>query len=254
MMRVQMRGRSILSSRIGKKVTSGEEKEMKWTMACRMLLVFGWLVSMGFFCGQASAAEFSADLVQTRGGETSQGKFYLKSDKHRTEITEARQSSIMIMDIANKKSYMLNPKDKTYMDLSAMGGGQTQTQSEDELKKLGEWKNAGTETVNGYECEKKVFVYKDKSMGEMTHWISKKLNYPIKMFYQTRGMTMITEYKNIKEGGVDDKLFQVPPGYQKMAMPGMGGGKMPMGAAGSGDEEDEEDEEVPKPPVKGKKK
>jgi hypothetical protein len=36
-----------------------------------------------------------------------------------------------------------------------------------------------------------------------------------------------------------------------MAMPGMGGGKMPMGAAGS---DDEEDEEVPKPPAKGKKK
>jgi len=229
---------------------------MKKTAACRLLLVFVGLLSLGLFCGQTIAAEFSADLVQTRGGETSQGKFYLKGDKHRTEITEARQSSIIITDIGGKKSYMLNPKDKTYMDLSAMGmgGGQTQTQSEEELKKLGDWKNAGTETVNGYECEKKVFVYKDKSMGEMTHWISKKLSYPIKMFYQARGMTMITEYKNIKEGGVDDKLFQVPPGYQKMAMPGMGGGRMPMGAAGSGDEDDEGDEGAPKPPAKGKKK
>ncbi len=204
---------------------------MKKAMTHRILLVFGWLLFMGFFCGHAVAAEFSADQIQTRGGQTSQGKFYLKGDKHRMEITEAGQSSIIITDTANKKSYMLNPKDKTYMDLSAMGmgAGQTQTQSEDELKKLGEWKSAGTETVNGYECEKKIFVYKDKSMGEMTHWISKKLNYPIKMYYQSKDMSMITEYKNIKEGGVDDKLFQVPVGYQKMAMPGMGGGKMPMG-------------------------
>lgn len=229
---------------------------MEKTGACRILRVFACLISLGVFCGQAAAAEFSADLVQTRGGETSQGKFYLKGDKHRTEVTEAGQPSIMIMDVSNKKSYMLNPKDKTYLDLSAMGmgAGQTQTQSEEELKKLGEWKNAGTETVNGYECEKKVFVYKDKSMGEMTHWISKKLNYPIKMFYQARGTTMVTEYKNIKEGGVDDTLFQVPPGYRKMAMPGMGVGKMPMGGAESGDEDDEDDEEAPKPPAKGKKK
>lgn len=235
---------------------SAEESTMNKNVGGKVLLVFGWLVSLGFFCGPAPAAEFSADLVQTRGGETSHGKFFLKGDRQRTEITEAGQSSIMIMDMANKKSAMLNPKEKTYMDLSAMGmsGGQTQAQSEEDLKKLGEWKNAGTETVNGYECEKKIFVYKDKSMGEMTHWISKKLNYPIKMVYQAGGMTMITEYKNIREGAVDDKLFQVPPGYRKMAMPGMGGMKMPMGAAGSGDEEDDEDEGAPTPPVKGKKK
>jgi hypothetical protein len=39
-----------------------------------------------------------------------------------------------------------------------------------------------------------------------------------------------------------------------MSMPGMAGGKMPMGTAGSGDEDDEEDEAAPKPPAKGKKK
>jgi len=229
---------------------------MEKTIGSKMALAFIGLLCLGPLGGQALAAEFSADMVQTRGSETNQGKFYLKGDKHRMEMKEAGQSTIIIVDVAGKKSYMLNPETKTYMDLSAMGmgGGQTQTPSEEELKKLGEWKNAGTETVNGYECEKKIFVYKDKSMGEMTHWISKKLSYPIKMFYQARGMTMITEYKNIKEGKVDDKLFQIPPGYQKMAMPGMGGGRMPMGSAGSDDEEDEEDEEAPKPPAKGKKK
>jgi len=235
-------------------MTDTEEREMRKTVGNRMALVFSGLLCLGLLGGQARAAEFSADMVQTRGAETSRGKFFLKGDRHRMEITEAGHSSIIIVDAGGQKSYMLNPEDKTYMDLSAMGmgGGQTQTQSEEELRKLGEWKNAGTETVSGYECEKKIFVYKDKSMGEMTHWISKKLGYPIKMFYQARGMTMITEYKNIKEGKVDDKLFQIPPGYQKMAMPGISGGRMPMGSSGSHDEEDEE--EIPKPPAKGKKK
>ena len=53
---------------------------------------------------------------------------------------------------------------------------------------------------------------------------------------------------------LNDKLFQVPPGYQKMAMPGMGVGRMPMGAPGSGSEDERDDEEAPKPPAKGKKK
>lgn len=227
---------------------------MKKTVKCRLAMGVTGLFCLGLLGGQALAAEFSADMVQTRGAETSQGKFYLKADKHRMEMKEAGQSTIIIVDPAGKKSYMLNPEDKTYMDLSAMGmgGGQTQTPSEEELKKLGDRKNAGTETVNGYECEKKIFVYKDKSGGEMTQWIAKKLSYPIKMLHKSEGMTMITEYKNIKEGGVDDKLFQVPPGYRKMAMPGMGGGGMPMGSAGSEDEGDEE--KAPKPPAKGKKK
>jgi hypothetical protein len=32
---------------------------------------------------------------------------------------------------------------------------------------------------------------------------------------------MVTEYTNIKEGGVNDSVFEVPRGYRKMSMPGM---------------------------------
>jgi hypothetical protein len=34
---------------------------------------------------------------------------------------------------------------------------------------------------------------------------------------------MITEYQNIKEGGVSDSLFKIPAGYTKMVIPGIGG-------------------------------
>jgi hypothetical protein len=43
------------------------------------------------------------------------------------------------------------------------------------------------------------------------------------------------EYRNIKEGGVADSLFQVPAGYTKMEMPGMPGmGKGMMEGMGKG--------------------
>jgi hypothetical protein len=51
-----------------------------------------------------------------------------------------------------------------------------------------------------------------------------------------------------------DRHFQVSIGYRKMAMPGMGGGKMPMRAAGSGGEDDENEEGAAKPPAEGKEK
>jgi len=47
--------------------------------------------------------------------------------------------------------------------------------------------------VNSYKCDKYLITYKDKSMGTMTQWISKKINYPIKMVYHSSYSDMYTE-------------------------------------------------------------
>jgi outer membrane lipoprotein-sorting protein len=68
-----------------------------------------------------------------------------------------------------------------------------------------------------------LITYKNKSMSKMTQWISENLNYPIKMVYHSSYGDMHTEYKNINEGRVKDSVFEIPKGYKKMTMPGMGG-------------------------------
>ncbi len=85
----------------------------------------------------------------------------------------------------------------------------------------------GTEKVEGYECDKILYTYRDKSMGVMTQWIARELNYPIKMLYEGPQGKTTMEYKNIKKGGVSDSSFSVPSDYQKMSMPGMKGGPPP---------------------------
>jgi hypothetical protein len=78
----------------------------------------------------------------------------------------------------------------------------------------------GTETVNGYPCDKWQLTGKENS----TVWISQQYHFPIKSV-NADGSSV--EFSNIKTGPQDASLFQVPAGYQKMDMGGMMGGHMP---------------------------
>lgn len=172
----------------------------------------------------ASAAEFSADMVQTmQGKQLPPGKAYVKEDKLRTERSMAGRDQIMIMDRTQARVVMLLPDSKNYMEMrldpAKMGAAALKDKNE-----YGQWRAVGRETVDGWDCEKRVFDYKDKSQGELTAWFADKLGYPVKTVYKGEGGTMVMEYKNIKTGQVDPALFEVPAGYQKMAMPGMGQG------------------------------
>jgi outer membrane lipoprotein-sorting protein len=50
-----------------------------------------------------------------------------------------------------------------------------------------------------------------------TMWVAQKLGMPIKIVSADHSFTQ--EYRDIKEGGVDDAVFEIPPGYKKMTMP-----------------------------------
>ena len=188
-------------------------KESIWRLVA-VVTALGCLVA---FSGPVLAAEFSADVIQKMGDEVKKGKFFVKGNKMRMEFEEG----ITIMDMATGKTIALQPEEKMYIEMPAMGSPATPADSDEELAKIAKKKNIGTEKVNGYQCDKHLITYHDKAMGKMTQWYAKKLNYPIKTVYHGPQGEMVTEYTNIKEGGVNDSLFEVPRGYQKMGIPGM---------------------------------
>ena len=179
-----------------------------------VLTVLGCLVA---FSAPVFAAEFSADVIQKMGDELKKGKFFVKGNKMRMEFEEG----ITIMDLATGKTITLQPEEKMYIEMPAMGSPATPADSDEELAKIATKKKIGTEKVNGYKCDKHLITYHDKAMGKMTQWYAKKLNYPIKTVYHAPQGEMVTEYTNIKEDGVNDSVFEVPMGYRKMSMPGM---------------------------------
>jgi hypothetical protein len=73
----------------------------------------------------------------------------------------------------------------------------------------------GQEQVNGYKTDKyEVSVPGDRRCEQQTFWVATKLGLPIKMECRQRRFSM--EYKSIKEEKVPDRLFNLPPGLQKV--------------------------------------
>jgi len=181
------------------------------------------LVCVLAFSGMTFAAEFTADLIQKQQGMEMKGKIYVKGEKMRMDMTKDGEKTSTITRIDKKIIWIIKHNDKMYMEMPSMVGTLQVSKIDEDLKKIADKKKVGTEKVNGYKCDKYLITYKDKSMGKMTQWISKKLNYPIKMVYHSSYGDMYTEYKNIKEGKVKDSVFEIPKGYEKISMPGMGG-------------------------------
>lgn len=208
------------------------------------------LIAMLVLSHAVLAAEFSADVVMSGGmmgkGASNATPIYVKGKNIRAEMAMGRMKQIQIVNGDKKLVWTLDPVKKTYWeqplrpDMSPGLPGQ----AEAELRKLGKTTHVGTETINGYPCEKTVTQGKGL---KITAWISKKLGHPIKtetiMSAEGTTMTVRQEYKNIKERTLPASLFEVPKGYKKVARPtlpmgmgrqGRGGGpmRMPMGPRG----------------------
>ena len=184
------------------------KEKMIWALLVAALLVLP--------AGAAQAAEFSATIVTTLRGEARQGKIYIKGDKVRREFAQSRGTAIVVLQGDKKIMWMLEPQTQSYLEMpfdkEAFAKTLNQPQ-EGEGKKL-----VGTETLNGYVTDKYETAVKTAT-GTLrgTMWIAKKLGVPIRI--ETADNSFVQEYKDIKEGGVDDALFEMPAGYQKKSMP-----------------------------------
>jgi outer membrane lipoprotein-sorting protein len=177
------------------------------------LVTLALTVSPLFFIaiGNAGAVEFSADMViQPKGDEAMSGKIYVKGDKVRQETSEEGESQVMIIRPDKKVTWMISPEEKTYMEMPYQSEDKTFEEWTAEKEKKA--KLLGEETVSGMPCKK----YESVEDGEKTiFWISKQFPFPLKV--EDSEVTM--EYKNVKEGPLPDSLFELPAGYEKMAMP-----------------------------------
>ena len=182
-------------------------------------------VVIGLFlaAGTALAADFQAEMVQTTQGMEIKGKIYVKGNKSRVDMNMMGQQTQTISRLDKQTVWLVHPNQGFYMEMPVNPGSPELLRDDAELKKYASKKKVGTETVNGYKCDKYEITYHDASLGKMTTWISKKLNFPVKVIQKGPQGESTVEYRNIKTGNVPDSLFELPPGMQKMQMPGMGG-------------------------------
>ncbi len=160
------------------------------------------------------AAEFTAKMVLTDGGKVMPGRIFVKGDKMRQEFTDERGQSITIVRKDRKVVYVVMPQDRLYVEipLKKEMPGQFLQFPEKTLKK----QRVGAETMNGYSTERFQVIIPEGSRGPVVQnfWMCDKLGMPVKM--ECKEKSLCVEYKDIKEGGIEDKLFEPPPDFKKI--------------------------------------
>ena len=167
--------------------------------------------------GLARAAEFSATMVTKAGSMEIPGKTYVKGNKVRNEVQAAGLASIHILRPDKNLMWIVMPQQKAYMEMPITPEAQQKMLALTDNQKAA-MKKVGTETVNGYTCDKyeTTMSHQGKSM-KVFSWVATDLGMPIKIVSEDGSFSM--EYKDIKPGQVADSLFEVPQDYQKMKMP-----------------------------------
>lgn len=188
----------------------------KWPSKISVSLLIG-LAGVLAFSVPGRAAEFSADLVTVENGKTMTGRIFVKGDKIRHEFVAEGGMRVIIFRMDKNLVWTLLPGNKC-IEIAGLGSpmnlGQPMAADCDEV-------GLGVQTVNGHVCDVVRYVYKDKSLGSLTQWISRKFCYMVRAEVKdARGKaTLVTEYRNIREEQLPDSLFEVPPGYTKKALP-----------------------------------
>lgn len=177
---------------------------------------------------------FSADM-QTSSMQANptnrdmNGKLYVSPQAMRMDMQgEGPREAIIITTFATKTVDIIMPQQRMYMEHRAgenamhRGPNTADVHPYDPKNPCASdpdttCKNMGTETVNGRSADHWQITHQDGSVSNV--WIDTKLHFPIK----TVSEGTIWQLTNIKEGAQDPSLFQVPSGYRKMDLPGMGG-------------------------------
>lgn len=180
-------------------------------------ILAGMLAAIFLAASLVQAAEFSAKVVTKAEGQEMHGKIFMKGQKMRNEFQAGGETNINIVRPDKKVVWVLIPEGKTYMEMPLAEESQEKIlmkKPEDRAK----MKLLGTETVNGFECDKyEVDASHEGQPVKQFVWIAKKLQMPIKSVTADGSMSM--EYRDIKIGGVADSVFEVPKGYEKMQIP-----------------------------------
>lgn len=186
----------------------------------------------------AFAQEFSADVHDLKRENGGISKLYAGKYKVRFEgqsQSEAMGPTAVIIDEAQKKNIVLMPQRHMYMDapLPMVKPLITQFWRVDDVndacpqwkktaEQAGTYKNwgsctkVGSDSLNGRSAVKYEGV---SAKGEKSYvWVDAKLHCVVKMDGTGGGI----ELRNIQEGSQPASLFEIPAGYTKFDMGGMG--------------------------------
>lgn len=161
-------------------------------------------------------SQLSADLISNQPNAPT-GKFTFLDKKYRLENLEHPAKIFLISNIETNQTIVFNPEDSTYIIKNRF-----KTPSDP----FGTWdlfcydltrNDAGTETINGFECMKTIFnkLSSGEEVIRIVQWKSVKYGITVKLTYNLPQSEGFFELTNIIEGPVNEELFEIPPFYKR---------------------------------------
>ena len=188
---------------------------------CRFFRVFVLCLMLLSLVSVAAAAGYSADVVTTSKSGTTTAKMWVSYSlwAQRMEMP-AHPEMIMIVRLDKKLIWNINKESKMYMEIAMRPGMAANTIASGEKAPTEvERTYLLTETVEGHVADKYQITHQignDRSTFFL--WLLKDNNmFPIK----TQHKDSVTVFKNLNFTEPPASMFEVPPGYEKMAMPFM---------------------------------
>ncbi len=171
-------------------------------------------VSMLLLTIRADAQEFAADMVSRTGKETVNARICVAQDKVRMEMP----GSIVIVRRDKNVSWVVMPTEKMYMEhpVDMSSSPKVAKNFDGEIERVA----MGTEAVDGQPAEKFKVTYPEKGKNVSVYQWLRGGQIPVKV--EAVDGTWGMEYKNLKTGPQPADLFEVPAGYEKFGMPGLG--------------------------------
>jgi len=187
-----------------------------------IFLIMGVLIVFLGFIASAMAAEFSADLKIKQPDKEYEFKYYAQGSLYRLENLTGEDRILVIADRKLDITWLLNPEDKIYLELKGTDAAFfNPVRGWEAVKEGTKEEQVGTETVQGYLCEKYTYTPPGGTEPGMEAWYLPELEHFIRMVAHYGGgyEDGIFEITNIKEAPQNDSLFKVPEDYQKEKSP-----------------------------------
>jgi len=183
-----------------------------------LVFMSGMFVALTFIMCWVSAyaAEFTANMAMSREqGFNLNGIIFVKGKMFRMETVVDGEKVVFIENRETGEGLTLNVSQKKFVEYS--GFSHIEKMNE-ELLNAYDKKKLGKGTVNGYKCDKYIYIDGSRTVAEL--WVSKKLGWFIKRIVYAKNSKSVSELKDIHEQRIDDALFMIPPGYAKVAPSG----------------------------------
>jgi hypothetical protein len=190
---------------------------------CKAAMLLCSVFGIGFGArAQAPFKPFSADQVLKVAARTTTGKVYATQNAMRIENQTDGRQTVSIVRTDRKVVWSLLPDRKAYIELSLQSLSVAATLPQTPAAQNLPHTKLGSEQVGTHLCDKsRVQSTSNGKTSVFVEWAARDLGGFVVKREDENGKWSI-EFQNVQFKDQDQSLFEIPAGYQKLDVTGMG--------------------------------